>query len=141
MPGFRDRSDRSDPIAEMNVIPLVDIVLVLLIIFMLTAPLLMRTLDVRLPRAQAAQTAQQERLMITITRDGLVYFDKYPVSMPQLEEYLRAQAPQWKDPAVYIQADADVNYERVVQVLDALRRYGITRIGLLTRPPEAEQGR
>lgn len=134
MAGFRSGQNSDEPLAEINVIPLVDIVLVLLIIFMLTAPLLQRTIDVQLPRSQTADTVQEERLMLTVTKRGVVYFDKYPVNWEQLESYIREQAPHWKTRAVYIQADATVEYERVVQLLDILRRYGLTRIGLLTRP-------
>ena len=140
MPGFRSNHHSEEPLAEINVIPLVDIVLVLLIIFMLTAPLLQRTVDVQLPRSQTATTVQEERLMLTVTRKGIVYFDRYPVNWEQLETYIRDQAPAWKTRAVYIQADAQVDYERVVQLLDLLRRYGITRIGLLTRPLVEGQG-
>ena len=133
MAGFRGTSDRG-AIAEINVVPLVDVVLVLLIIFMLTAPLLQRTIDVQLPRSQTASVAQEERLVLSVTRKGVVYFDKYPVNWDQLETYIRTQAPGWKKRAVYIQADAAVPYERVVQLLDTLRRYGIHKIGLVTRP-------
>lgn len=133
MAGFRSNSE-NDVFAEINVVPLVDVVLVLLVIFMLTAPLLQRMVDVQLPRSQTASTAQEERIVLSITGKGIVYFDKYPVDWEQLETYIRTQAPGWKDRAVYIRADAKVSYERVVQLLDLLRRYGIHKVGLVTRP-------
>ncbi len=137
---FRTRnSHHEEPIAEMNVIPLVDIVLVLLIIFMLTAPLLQRTIDIRLPRAKTAMTAQEERHMITITSKGIVYVDDQAFDWDQLEELIRERAKEWHEQSVYIRADAQVSYEKVVRVLDIFRRYGVTKIGLMTKPWVPEQ--
>ena len=138
MPHVRRSRDEDDVLADINVIPLVDIVLVLLIIFMLTAPLLQRTIDVQLPRARSASLTREERLVVSITREGLYYFDRFPVAAEQLEDFIRQGAPAWKDRSVYVRADAAVPYERVIQLLDALRRYGITRVGLLTRPWTSE---
>ena len=133
MPRLREPVD-DGVLAEINVIPLVDIVLVLLIIFMLTAPLLQRTIDVRLPRARSGEIQPEERLIISITADGVYYFERQPIRLDQLEAYVREQAGQWKTRAVYVRADARVSYESIVRLLDVLRRYGITRIGLVTRP-------
>jgi len=134
MPQVRRSRDEDDVLADINVIPLVDVVLVLLIIFMLTAPLLQRTIDVQLPRARSAHLTEEERMVVSITREGLYYFDRFPVAAEQLEDFIRQGAPTWKDRSVYVRADAAVPYERVIQLLDALRRYGISRVGLLTRP-------
>ncbi len=133
MPKLQEPMD-DGVLAEINVIPLVDIVLVLLIIFMLTAPLLQRTIDVRLPRARSGAIQPEERLIISITAEGVYYFERQPIRLEQLEEYVREQAGRWTQRAVYVRADARVSYAYIVRLLDVLRRYGITRIGLVTRP-------
>lgn len=126
-------------LAEMNVIPLVDVVLVLLVIFMVTAPMLYRGMDIKLPASQANTIIPDERVVLTIERDQKVYLDKDRVSGRQLELELRARKDRNANVAVYLRADRGVPYGTVVQVMDAVKRAGVERLGIVTDPAALER--
>jgi biopolymer transport protein TolR len=121
-------------LAEINVIPLVDVVLVLLVIFMVTAPMLYRGLDIKLPTSTSNTVTPEERLVLTIERDQKVYVDKDPISVAELEQKLRTAKARNADVSVYLRADRDVPYGTVVQVMDGVKRSGIEKLGMVTDP-------
>lgn len=126
-------------LAEMNVIPLVDVVLVLLVIFMVTAPMLHRGMDIKLPTSSSNTLKAGERIVLTIERDQKLYLDKDPVSVVQLERRLRAVKQRNPAAWVYLRADRDIPYGRVVQVMDGVKRAGIERLGMVTEPAGHER--
>ncbi len=139
MPADRRRSDPGRFLAEINVVPLVDVVLVLLIIFMVTAPLMYRGIDIDLPRSSVNTIAPEERVVLTVARDRAVYLNKERVARVMLDETLAKVARSQPDVTLYLRADRDVPYGAVVEVMDAVKRAGIERLGMVTQPA-GEQG-
>ncbi|MDF0666191.1 MAG: biopolymer transporter ExbD [Nitrospira sp.] len=126
-------------LAEINVIPLVDVVLVLLVIFMVTAPMLYRGMDITLP-ASASNTIKPEiRAVLTIEKDQRLYLDKDQVSVAQLERRLRVMKEEHADVSLYLRADRDVPYGIVVQVMDGVKKAGIEKLGMVTDPTGPER--
>lgn len=134
-------TDRGQLLAEINIIPLVDIVLVLLIIFMITAPLLTAGLDVDLPHANVAGVDRTEQdLTLTIRKDGSLYLQDdttHPLSFASLEKQLEEVYKRRKNKAIYLKADREIAYGVVVKVLAVLQRLGLDRVGMLTQPDTA----
>ena len=126
-------------LAEINVIPLVDVVLVLLVIFMVTAPMLYRGMDIKLPTSTSNTITPEERIVLTIERDQKLYLDKDPVNAGQMEFKLRSAKQRNADVAVYLRADRDVPYGTVVQVMDGVKRSGIEKLGMVTDPEGPER--
>jgi biopolymer transport protein TolR len=122
--------------SEINVTPFVDVMLVLLIIFMVAAPLLTVGVPVELPRtaASALPAEQQEPLTITLTADGLVLIQTTEVSDDELIPRLTAIAVERRDDKVFLRADGAIPYARVAQVMGALNAGGFRNIGLVTDP-------
>ena len=121
-------------LAEINVIPLVDVVLVLLVIFMVTAPMLYRGMDIHLPTSRSNTIYPEERLVVTIERDQRLFLEKDAVSVTQLEQALQAARQRARDVSVYLRADRDVPYGLVIQVMDHIKRAGIEKLGMVTDP-------
>ena len=124
-------------LADINVTPLVDVMLVLLIIFMITAPMLHQGVDVQLPKAEAEalQMAVEDPLVLSINRDGIIYIKDEPVNSSQIVERLLPIIELRGDDAVFLKADAELPYGSVMEVLDLLNRGGVVRVGLVTEPP------
>ena len=130
----RDRGGRA-PMAEINVTPLVDVMLVLLIIFMVTAPLLKAGVPVELPESRAKALAEEaQQLTVSIARDGTVYLDDAALAPGELAERLAAIPPgsDGKLPLVTLRADRALDYGRVIGVMGELNRAGFTSISLVT---------
>jgi biopolymer transport protein TolR len=121
-------------LAEINIIPLVDVVLILLLIFMLTAPMMYRGIDVNLPKASAKPTAVEERLVLTVTKDRSVFLNDKRVPAAGLEQALRGAFATRKDKTLYLKADAGLAYGAVIETMDRVRRAGIERLGMVTEP-------
>ena len=117
--------------ADINVTSLIDVVLVLLIVFMITAPIMQGGLDVELPRAEARPLQPKEGMVVSVNRDGKVYVDNTPVSYRDFRATFRALVAQRKPEGVYLQADARVPYGEVVKVLAVIRTAGIVNVGLV----------
>ena len=120
--------------AEINIIPLVDVVLVLLLIFMLTAPMMYRGIDVNLPKSSGKPTAVEERLVLTITKDRAMYLNERPVAAAALENQLQEVFRTRSDKVLYLKADQGLAYGVVVEMMDRIRRAGIDRLGMVTEP-------
>jgi len=127
-----------EPIGDINVTPLVDVMLVLLIIFMITAPMMTRGIAVRLPesRTENLQQKPEKPLVLSIRADKALYLGEEPIAKGVLEERLRARLAGRKDKSVFLEADRSVPYGTVVEVLDALNRSGVDGIGMITKLPE-----
>ncbi|PYM26778.1 MAG: protein TolR [Candidatus Rokuibacteriota bacterium] len=121
-------------LAEINIIPLVDVVLVLLLIFMLTAPMMYRGIDVNLPRAAAKPTAVEERMVLTITKERTLYLNEKRVAAGSLDASLRAAFGNRTDKTLYLKADSGLAYGAVIETMDQVRRAGIERLGMVTEP-------
>ena len=130
----RRRKSKAKPMSEINVTPFVDVMLVLLIIFMVAAPLLTVGVPVELPKtaANALPTEQEEPLTITLAADGRVSIMNTEVDEADLLNRLRAIASERDSDKVFLRADGAIAYERVVQVMGALNQGGFTNIGLVT---------
>jgi biopolymer transport protein TolR len=126
-------------LAEINVIPLVDVVLVLLIIFMVTAPMLYRGMDIKLPTSASNTIKPEIRAVLTIEKDQRLYLDKDQVSVAQLERKLRLLKEEHADVSLYLRADRDVPYGIVVQVMDGVKKAGIEKLGMVTDPTGPER--
>jgi biopolymer transport protein TolR len=118
---------------DINVTPLVDVMLVLLIIFMVTAPLIQSGVKVDLPRAQAQQMEHaEEKLVLKITRDRKIYLGDAEIPPGDLEKKLSTNARVQKDKEIYLQADRSLPYGLVVQIMAAARRAGVESLGMIT---------
>ncbi len=125
----------TEPMGEINVTPLVDVMLVLLIIFMVTAPLLTQGVNVDLPDAAAPPLQQNiEPLVISIRGDGSLYLQDHKISLEQLSPRIEAIRKQKPGLPVFIRGDAKTPYERVAQVMGLLANANITKVGLVTEP-------
>ena len=121
---------RRQALSEINVTPFVDVMLVLLIIFMVTAPLLQQGVDVDLPKASGQTLSPSERVIITIKKGGKIYLDKTAVTLDTLREGLSGNTGE----EVFLKADKDVPYGIVVAVMGELREIGIEKLGMVTEP-------
>ena len=130
----RRRARRARPMSEINVTPFVDVMLVLLIVFMVAAPLLTVGVPVELPRtaATALTAPPEEPLTITVTAEGALAIQETPVEEGALVPRLRAIAGERESDRVFLRADGAIPYERVVQVMGALNAAGFSNIGLVT---------
>lgn len=117
-------------LSEINVTPFVDVMLVLLIIFMVTAPLLQQGIDVNLPQAKGKELGPSERIVVTIKKDGKIYLDKSSVDI----DALRTRLSTMTDRDVFLRADGEVPYGIVVEVMGELREIGIEKLGMVTEP-------
>ena len=135
-------SDDLGDMSEINVTPLVDVMLVLLIIFMITAPMLTQGLEVELPQAEGRsfELASNNPSKITITSAGAVYVDGARVGATDLELTLGAMLRGKRIKRALLEADTDVPYGRVVAVLDVMNRAGVEQLGMVTRPRESDAG-
>ena len=129
----RSRRGRRRPMAEINVTPFVDVMLVLLIVFMVTAPLLTVGVPVDLPKTKAQALSQQrEPLSVTIRRGGRIYLQNTPIAEDELVPKLTAIAANGYDQRIYVRGDQAVDYGRVMEVMGLLSAAGFTHIGLVT---------
>jgi biopolymer transport protein TolR len=123
-------------LAQINVTPLVDVMLVLLVIFMVTAPIIQQGVQVNLPQAKAgAIPGTEELLVVTIAKDGKIYLNDNPMSPGELGQKLRAIRKLQADKQVYLRADQDVKYGVVMKTIAEIKQAGIERLGMVSRPP------
>ena len=130
-----DDGDEARPVADINVTPLVDVMLVLLVIFMVTAPMLTAGIQVDLPRAAAARlTPPEPPLELGLTRDGELFLGKEPIAEPALEPRLVALHAESPDRALHLRADRGIEYGEVLRVMALVQRAGIQRVALVSQP-------
>jgi biopolymer transport protein TolR len=126
-------------LAEINVVPLVDVVLVLLLIFMLTAPMMYRGIDVDLPKTSTKPTAVEERMVLTLTKDRVIYLNDKPVPLAALDGKLRGIFKDRTEKTLYLKADRSLSYGFVVETMDRVRRAGVEKLGMVTEPSPLER--
>ena len=133
LPNNRRRSRGNSPISDINVTPLVDVMLVLLIVFMVTAPLLTVGVPIELPKTAAKQmTDESEPLTITIDKNSKIYIQELEVDFDELTEKLEAIGQSNYDQKIYINGDKDISYEVLMKVMAKISSSGYTSIGLVT---------
>ncbi len=126
-------SKQGSALHEINMIPLVDVMLVLLIIFMVTAPLLQQGVDVSLPAVNAPELPlQEDQFVVTITKERKVYLNRAPLTLSQLGAKLQALYQDRSRKEVFLRSDKDVPYGFVVEVMGLIRKSGIGRVGMVT---------
>ncbi len=125
-----EKLNRRQALSEINVTPFVDVMLVLLIIFMVTAPLLQQGIDINLPQAKGKEMPTAERIVITIKKDGKIYLDKTAVTLKSMKAALAKKTNK----EVFLKADKNVPYGNVVAVMGELREMGIEKLGMVTEP-------
>lgn len=122
-------------LAEINITPLVDVVLVLLLIFMLTAPVLQSGIEVAVPQTRTVNQLTEERTVVSIDKDQRVYLQDKPVNLNELPGLLRTKGDPSKK-VIYLRADQKVPFGAFASVMDAVKQAGITNISIVTRPFE-----
>jgi biopolymer transport protein TolR len=128
------RGGRFGPaLSDINVTPLVDVILVLLIIFMVTAPMMTRGIDVRLPKTESGSDATDERLVVTVDQDNTIYLNERPVNLHLLTDRLKTEMKRSGNDFVFLRADQEVPYGRVMLVMDQIKKAGADRVGMVTQ--------
>ncbi|HVP52501.1 MAG TPA: biopolymer transporter ExbD [Terriglobales bacterium] len=132
-------------LADINVTPFVDVVLVLLIIFMLTAPILQSGIEVNVPKTRTVKEITEERLVITIDRSQRVYLGNDPININQIGARLRSKLRDPGRQSVFLRADQNVPFGAFATVMDAVKQAGIANVSIVTEPiqssPGTQQGR
>ena len=134
---FSSKGRTQTALAEINITPLVDVVLVLLLIFMLTAPVLQSGVEVAIPKTRSVNQLTEERMVVTIDKNQNVFLQDKPINVNDLSNQLRASGKE--DPAkriIYLRADEQVPFGAFASVMDAVKQAGITNISIVTQPLE-----
>ena len=126
-------------IAQINVTPLVDVMLVLLVIFMVTAPIIQQGVQVNLPQVRTnAIPGSEQPLVVTVAKNGRIYLNDNPVSLAELGQKLRAIKKLKADKQVNLRADQEVRYGTVMKTIAEIKQAGIEKLGMVTRRPSEE---
>src|SRR5664280_842340 len=128
-------------LADINVTPLVDVVLVLLIIFMVTAPILQSGIEVAIPHTRTVKEITEERLVITIDRQQRVFLNNQPVNLKQIGAQLHEKIRDPEGQSVFVRADENVPFGAFATVMDAVKQSGITNVSIVTQPLEKNGSR
>lgn len=127
---------RKKLVSDINVTPFVDVMLVLLIIFMVTAPMMNQGLDVDLPETTTKSLRQEEEpIVVSIDKQGKIMLDKIEVTRPLLRQQLEKSFPTKKDQPIYLKADKEVAYGLVVGIMADIKGSGFEKLGMITQPP------
>ncbi|MBL0940794.1 MAG: biopolymer transporter ExbD [Gemmatimonadaceae bacterium] len=131
------RGERMGVNAEINVVSLIDVMMLLMIIFMITAPMMQGGVDISLPTAQVQPLEPKNGLVVTVDRNGRIFVDKTPLTFAEFEGSIKALSDRKGGGGVFVSADQRVDYGQVVRVLAAMRARGISDIGLVAEPEDA----
>ena len=127
-------------LSDINVTPFVDVVLVLLIIFMLTAPILQSGIEVNVPKTRTVKEITEERLVITIDRSQRVYLGNEPININQIGARLRAKLRDPGRQSIFLRADQNVPFGAFATVMDAVKQAGISNVSIVTEPIQSSPG-
>lgn len=127
-------------LAEINVTPLVDVVLVLLIIFMVTAPVLQSGIEVNVPHTRTVKEITEERLVISIDKSQKVFLGNDPININQIGAKLRQKIRDPKNQSIYLRSDEDVPFGAFATVMDAIKSAGISNVSIVTQPLKSSGG-
>ncbi|MBI4799847.1 MAG: biopolymer transporter ExbD [Desulfarculus sp.] len=131
--------DKGSIMGEINVVPLVDVMLVLLIIFMVAAPMMVQGLEVKLPATDSGALKQNGKLLVlTLSREGKLLLDKEPVAVEGLAERIALITAARPGTKVYLRADKDVSYGLVIAVMAQTKKAGVADLGMVTEPGQAQ---
>ena len=131
--GF-DKEDLQAPLSEINMTPLVDVMLVLLIIFLITAPILTSTIQLNLPKDSGISTQEKDPITISITKNGEYFLEERDFSIKGLEQHLKEIAQENIDSQINIRADTDAQFGKVSHVLSIAQKLGLKNVGFITKP-------
>jgi biopolymer transport protein TolR len=131
---FSSKGHTQTALAEINITPLVDVVLVLLLIFMLTAPVLQSGVEVAIPKTRTVNQLTEERMVVTIDREQNVFLQDKPVNVNQLPSLLKTSGKADAKRIIYLRADERVPFGAFASVMDAVKQAGITNISIVTQP-------
>ena len=137
--GATPDNNRGRQLAEINVTPLVDVVLVLLIIFMVAAPMMKSGIDINLPKTTAGKPIEGNKLVVTLTKKGEIFIDDKQIHPGIFEEKIKKIA-KLKD-EVFLQADESVPYGKVIKIIGILKKNGIANVSLVVNPVEEKNGK
>ncbi len=127
------RKQRADSFSEINITPMVDVMLVLLIIFMVAAPMMTSGVTVDLPKTTAAPVSgQDEPLAVSVTSDGKIYIQKTQVTLNKLQEKLKAITGQKRDTRIFVRGDKNIDYGKMMQVVGEINAAGFSKVALIT---------
>jgi biopolymer transport protein TolR len=132
----RSRGERTPLNAEINVVSLIDVMMLLMVIFMITAPIMQGGVDVKLPKAEATPLESKSGLVISITADGSIYAGDLKMTLRVFRSAFKGIASRQGKDGVYLRADQSVNYGTVAQVLAIIQAAGVTNLGFVTEPEE-----
>ena len=121
-------------LADINITPLVDVVLVLLVIFMITAPVLQSGIEIAVPKTRTVKEISEQRTVLTIDRDGNLFVDDKPVNVHELPQVLRKPNVDPAHQVIYLRADEHITFGLFASVMDAVKQSGITNISVITQP-------
>jgi biopolymer transport protein ExbD len=134
--GFNDNRQQA-PMSDINVTPMVDVMLVLLVIFIITAPLFTHAIKLDLPKAQAAAAPEKpETISLSINGEGAIFWNNDPITQKDLGARLALAARQTPQPELQLRADKSTRYEIIAQVMSAAQSNGLTKLGFVTDSPE-----
>ncbi len=133
MGGF-DKEELQAPLAEINTTPLVDVMLVLLVIFLVTAPMLTNSVKLQLPNEAATTIDDKKAITISINLSGQYFWDDKPVSPEEIDGLLKSAATNDSKQPIHLRADTNVAYGKVSHILAAAQRFGLTNVGFITQP-------
>jgi biopolymer transport protein ExbD len=132
---FGTQDDTDDVMNEINMTPLVDVMLVLLIVFIITVPVMKHSVNIDLPRATSSpQEAKPETIRLSVDAQGRYYWNEQEIAETDLLPRLQAEAKREPQPELHLRGDKEARYERVAQALAAAQRSGLRRIGFITEP-------
>ena len=127
-------------LADINITPLVDVVLVLLIIFMVTAPILQSGIEVNVPHTRTVKEITEERLVISIDKSQKVFLGNDPININQIAPTIKKKVRDPQNQAIYLRSDEDVPFGAFATVMDAIKQSGITNVSIVTQPMDSHDG-